>query len=267
MNHAGTMAPGRGDTDLILAGLANDVTARGLWLCETVQSNTKRADRGPCDMDVPVLPDGPVLRISQDRARAARGCRLDPQALEAAVGLVSARFQSGADLLIITKFGKHEAEGRGFRSVIAEAVARDVPVLVGLNGLNRDAFVAFVEGLGTHLPPDRAALCAWAEDVVKRAAEAARGYRGKLRNCWHWTRRVAPKPMTRNDGCSRRRRAALAFVTIWLSGCGADGSDVGNFGARPPVVEYAGSSRRRRQRSWPFRRTSRRSWKCQATTT
>ncbi|WP_371054619.1 DUF2478 domain-containing protein [Rhodosalinus sp. K401] len=167
-----TMAPGRGDTDLILARLATDLMARSLRLCGTVQINTERADTGPCDMDVRVLPDGPVLRISQDLGPSARGCRLDPAALETAVGLVSARLDARADLLIINKFGKHEAEGRGFRDVIAEAIALDVPVLVGLNGLNREAFEAFAGGLATHLPPESDALARWAEGVVNRAAEA-----------------------------------------------------------------------------------------------
>ena len=170
MNLACTMAPGRGDTDLILAGLASDLVARGLRLCGTVQINSERADAGPCDMDVRVLPDGPVLRISQDLGPSARGCRLDPEALERAVGLVSARLDAGADMLIINKFGKHEAEGRGFRNVIAEALARDVPVLVGLNGLNRAAFEEFAGGLATHLPPEKDALARWADAIVHHAA-------------------------------------------------------------------------------------------------
>ena len=172
MNLAYTMAPGRGDTDLILAGLATDLMARRLRLCGTVQINTERCDAGPCDMDVRVLPDGPVLRISQDLGPWARGCRLDPEALEGAVGLVSARLRSGADLLIINKFGKHEAEGRGFRDVIAQAISLDVPVLVGLNGLNRQAFEDFAGGLATHLHPERDALARWVEGVVQCAAEA-----------------------------------------------------------------------------------------------
>jgi len=161
-----TMAPGRGDTDLILEGLSHDLAARGLRCLGVVQINSERADSGPCDMDVRVLPEGPVLRISQDLGPSARGCRLDPAALEMAVGLVSARLASGADLLIINKFGKHEAEGRGFRDVIAEAVAMDVPVLVGLNAMNRKAFETFAGGIAVQLPPERAALASWVDGVA-----------------------------------------------------------------------------------------------------
>ena len=171
MKLAYTMAPGRGDTDLVLERLATDLAARGLRCCGTVQINSERADSGPCDMDVRVLPDGAVLRISQDLGPQARGCRLDSAALETAVGLVAAGLSSGADLLIVNKFGKHESEGRGFRSVIAEAVAMDIPVLVGLNALNRPAFESFAEGMAIQLPSDPAALMAWVEDVTSKADE------------------------------------------------------------------------------------------------
>lgn len=171
MKLAYTMAPGRGDTDLMLERLAADLSARGLRCCGTVQINSDRADAGPCDMDVRVLPDGAVLRISQDLGSQARGCRLDPAALERAVGLVAASLSSGADLLIVNKFGKHEAEGRGFRSVIAEAVAMDIPVLVGLNALNRPAFESFAEGLAIQLAPTTEALMAWVNEVTASADE------------------------------------------------------------------------------------------------
>ena len=173
MKLAYTMAPGRGDTDLVLERLAADITARGLRCCGTVQINSERADSGPCDMDVRVLPDGAVLRISQDLGPQARGCRLDPAALETAVAMVASTLSSGADLLIVNKFGKHEAEGRGFRNVIAEAVAMDIPVLVGLNTLNRTAFENFAEGLALRLPSDPAALMAWVEEVTTRVDEVA----------------------------------------------------------------------------------------------
>lgn len=45
--------------------------------------------------------------------------------------------------------------------------------------------------------------------------------------------------MTRNDGCSRRRRGALALATIWLSGCATGASDLTGRGACPPVVQYS----------------------------
>jgi len=162
MKLAYTMAPGRGDTDLILFNLSKAMASRGLRCCGTVQMNSERSVAGPCDMDVQVLPNGPILRISQDLGRASRGCRLDPAALETAVGLVSASMAQGADLLIINKFGKHEAEGRGFRMVVAEALSSGIPVLVGVNSLNLSAFEKFAGGLAACLAPEPDALESWA---------------------------------------------------------------------------------------------------------
>lgn len=170
MNIAYTMSPGRGDTDLLLSALAARLAKRGLRTCGTVQVNTEREKTGLCDMDVAVLPDGPIVRISQDLGKDATGCRLDTAALEYAVGHVEAKIAGGADVLIVNKFGKHEAEGRGFRNVIAEALGQGIPVLVGVNGLNLEAFEAFTGGMAERLPPEGAALENWvlghAEDLA-----------------------------------------------------------------------------------------------------
>ena len=79
----------------------------------------------------------------------------------------------GADVLIVNKFGKHEAEGRGFRDVIAEALARDMPVLVGTNGLNRPAFDAFAGGLAVELAPAAAEIDAWIGRALATGRDAA----------------------------------------------------------------------------------------------
>ena len=166
MNIAYTMAPGRGDTDFLLHRLAQDLIAKGHKAAGTVQINSEREGVGPCDMDVKVLPDGPVLRISQQLGHASKGCRLDPDALETAVGIVEAQLQSGVEVLIINKFGKHEAEGRGFRSAIAKAVSLDIPILVGTNKLNQQAFLEFTDGMAVRLDPDIATLSDWAHNVL-----------------------------------------------------------------------------------------------------
>lgn len=143
---------GRGRTDQLIAEVADRLAARGLRLAGTVQSNHERPDRRKCDMDLRVLPDGPILRISEDRGELARGCILDSGALEQTVHEVEERLD-GADLLIVNKFGKREAEGKGLVPAIAEALHRGMPVLVGVNGLNLAAFLAFageeIEGLPT----------------------------------------------------------------------------------------------------------------------
>ena len=161
MRVAYTIAPGRGDTDLLLAGMAAELAAQGVQTAGTVQINSACDDGdGPCDMDVQVLPDGPVIRISQSLGKGSRGCRLDPGALETSIAHAEARLAE-ADLLIVNKFGKQEASGRGFRGLIGEALAQDIPVLVGLNTLNKPAFLEFTGGEAVELAPEAEALRGW----------------------------------------------------------------------------------------------------------
>lgn len=152
----------RGATDLLLSEVARELTRAGLRLAGVVQTNTEVPGRHHCDMDVRVLPDGPTICISQNLGPAARGCRLDPDGLERAVAAVTQGLD-GADLLILNKFGKHEAEGRGFVPLIAEALSRDIPVLLGISKLNRAAFDAFAAGAATSLPAERIAILDWAQ--------------------------------------------------------------------------------------------------------
>ena len=161
MKLAYTIGLGRGDTDAILYDVARAVQASGLRLAGTVQINSEQPCDGPCDMDVLVLPEGPTIRISQSLGPGARGCRLNPDALEQAVAAAQTQLARGAEAVLINKFGKHEADGRGFRDVIAQALEHDVPVVVGLNRANQAAFDQFCGGEATELPPNRADILAW----------------------------------------------------------------------------------------------------------
>lgn len=161
----------RGDTDLLLAELAARLAADGVRLFGVVQINTDCGKgRNACDMDVRVVPTGSVHRISQSLGPGARGCRLDPSALEAAVAEVSAQLDETTGLLILNKFGKHEADGRGFRGPIAEALSRDIPVILAVNNLNLLAFHDFTEGLAVELPARVDALSEWYASVAAEAA-------------------------------------------------------------------------------------------------
>ncbi len=158
--------------DRLLSTLAGDLVADGLRVCGVVQSNQERPGDHPCDMDVKVLPDGQELRISQALGKGSRGCRLDPSALEQAAVAVEESLDAGADLLLINKFGKHEAQGRGLAQAIAKAVEMDIPVICGLNELNRQAFLDFAGGEAVALPSQYDALISWVE-AVRPATQAA----------------------------------------------------------------------------------------------
>lgn len=173
MKIAYTMSSSPGDMDEILARLATRLAERGLRTCGVAQTNSGNEEcQHPCDMDVKVLPDGPVIRISQSLGREAKGCRLNPEALEGAVAEVITRLAQGADVLILNKFGKHEADGRGFRDVIAEALSQDIPVITGVNKQNLEAFLEFTDGLALQLAPDIDVLSDWLKINLEQSVNA-----------------------------------------------------------------------------------------------
>ncbi len=165
----------RGATDRLLSAFADALLDAGTPLAGVVQTNTECAEGYKCDMDLKVLPTGETIRISQSLGKNARGCRLDPAELERAVGLVTRSLDGAPQLLIINKFGKHEADGRGFRPVIADALERDIPVLVGVNQLNIERFQDFAGGMAEALDADVGSLTDWLDNVVQTGAQRAAG--------------------------------------------------------------------------------------------
>lgn len=148
-----------GAADRLLAALCARLSGAGMRIAGAVQVNTDRGGDCACDMDVTVFGDGGApIRISQSLGAGSTGCRLDPGALEIAAARVSAAM-AGADLVILPKFGRQEAMGRGFRSVIGEALSEGIPVLLHVPPDQRAAFAAFAEGMGEELTPE--ALDGW----------------------------------------------------------------------------------------------------------
>jgi hypothetical protein len=151
---------GRGRIDLLMAEAVNLLDMHGIALAGTVQTNIDRQDHPLCDMDLRLLPDGPVVRISVDRGPAARGCRLDAEALEQSVLYVEKALEQ-AEVLVVNKFGKQEAEGKGLAGSIAAALECGLVVVVGVNGLNLPAFLDFAGGMAEELMPDPIRIADW----------------------------------------------------------------------------------------------------------
>ena len=132
-------------TNLVLSTVAERAAAEGIRLAGTVQPVMGDAPQQKCEIVLRLLPDGPIRNISLDLGPGATGCRLDAGALEQAVLEVQDRM-AGAEGLIVNKFGKQEAAGRGLVDLIGQACAAGLPVLVGVSPEWREAFLAFASG-------------------------------------------------------------------------------------------------------------------------
>lgn len=154
--------------DALIAQCAADLVASGYRLGGVVQSNTHRRRR--CDMYVKNLLGGGEIKISLDRGNEARGCRLDPDAFARIDAWIEHAVLERVDLLIINKFGKEEAHGRGLRPAIAEALIADLPLMIGVSTQNLRDFLTFVGDLATRLRPDIEAITAWCRKEIERGA-------------------------------------------------------------------------------------------------
>ncbi len=167
-------AQGRGATDKLLAAVVGRLQSEGTKVVGALRAARPGVDRGSCDSDLWLLPGGPVVRITQDLGPGSEACRMDAAALKEAAGMVSARLATGMpDLVVVNKFGLSESEGRGFRALIAEALSRGVPVLVGVSDAHRAAFERFADGMSTVLSPDVEAVWHWCRAAAETAAASA----------------------------------------------------------------------------------------------
>lgn len=159
--------------DDIFEAVAELLMAKGLVVAGFLQ---RECTDGACcgRIELEDLAGGERHLISQALGPGARGCRLDPQALANVAGRLLSGLENDPDLLILNRFGKGEAEGQGFRAVMEEACALDIPVLIAVRESYVEAWERFAGDLGLLLPPDRGPVLDW----VRRAVAAA----GRLRD-------------------------------------------------------------------------------------
>ena len=148
--------------DSFVQALAGNLRDRGHVLAGAVQINQRRHDSRHCDMILEDLATGRTIQISETRGEGASGCRLNVSALLEVCMVIRQSLSQKTDFLLINKFGKMEMEGGGLRDVVAEALAYDIPVLIGVPQRNKAAWQEFCGEHAEFLPPDMAAVCLWA---------------------------------------------------------------------------------------------------------
>lgn len=123
--------------------------ARGLTVIGTVEVLPDPAD--PECVHLLDITSGEMFPLNQDLGPGSAGCSLDPQGLAAACGRVEAAIAAleaddacarGA-VVILSKFGRQEAEGQGLTAAFGAAVAAGLPVLTSVSPVVTDAWAAF----------------------------------------------------------------------------------------------------------------------------
>ena len=155
-----------GEGGNILSRCAHALKQGGYTIAGVIQTDVQRAGQRKCDMYLEDISTGRTLRISQFRGNEARGCRLDHAALAEAMTLVESAVAASPQLLILNKFGKEESQGRGFLPLMAEALSRGIPVLTGVNELNKAACETLLGGSWVALRPDESEIVEWCKNLI-----------------------------------------------------------------------------------------------------
>jgi len=139
----------------VMRRLVGKLTAAGATCAGFLQRDEPaRPGRSRCDMIIECLSTGERLTISEDRGPLARGCRLDVGVLVSALASARDAIRARPDVVVVNKFGKTEAEGHGFRPIVADAMELGIPVLIAVPWRNIESWRLFAGDFACEIAAD-----------------------------------------------------------------------------------------------------------------
>jgi hypothetical protein len=182
LGSAGSLGPRRivgvqGDTTLrvqaLLGSLAHQWQARGLRIAGIVEehSGEERSGDGCKSATGTVLRNlasGARYRLYQDLGPLSTACCLDPGSVSEACQAILDDI-AASDLVVLSKFGKLEAERNGLMDAFIAAVEHDRPVLTAVSPAFSERYLEFVGPWGSLAPPEEELLHAWSQHVIGSA--------------------------------------------------------------------------------------------------
>ncbi|MDI1266274.1 MAG: DUF2478 domain-containing protein [bacterium] len=138
-----------------------DCRRRGLRVAGVLQHPVCSEVAGHCDVALEELTTGLRTDLFEDRGPGASGCRLDEAALAEVNGQVARSLDADPEILILNKFGKVEAEGRGLLDLVAMAVERGIPVVIGVPIRNLEPWRQFAGDMSVECTSDPSEMMDW----------------------------------------------------------------------------------------------------------
>lgn len=107
------------------------------------------------------LADGGRFPLFQDLGPQSTACGLDGESVVAACEAVRRDIAAGCDLLVLSKFGRLEAERSGLAAAFAAGLEAGAPIITSVAPRYEDQWAAFAAPMFVTLPPELPALQAW----------------------------------------------------------------------------------------------------------
>jgi hypothetical protein len=164
------------DPDRLFVDFTNDLYGSGVRPVGVIQSGRSCRTEEP-KLRVVMLPSGETVGLVADAENCdAGGCRLDDQRLGELADQLTAAIDDGPDLVVINRFGRAEAEGRGLVKPIAQALKADILVLIAVPERRFFDWIRFSDGMNVRLPCRREALDRWWRSVAGTSVRRRLGF-------------------------------------------------------------------------------------------
>jgi len=138
-----------------------------------IEAACRNEDRACGPGTLQSLADGRHFPLFQDLGEGSDACALDATGVVDASQAVCRDIAAGCDVVLLSKFGKLEAESRsGLIPAFVAAIEAQVPVLTSVSPKFADAWTAFAAPYFTTLPAEAQAIEDWWRAV--RGEEVAR---------------------------------------------------------------------------------------------
>ena len=149
------------DINGLLSKIVKSLKKKGVVIGGVLQESEFRPNGGCVRLNIVDIRTGKTERITQDRGRESRGCKLDPRGLAAISHCITDAIDADVDLVIINKFGRAESEGDGLLFCIADAISAGVPILTTVREPYVAAWNLYHGGLAIGLPSRIDAILQW----------------------------------------------------------------------------------------------------------
>ena len=146
--------------DEIFEWIVGECRSRALMLAGVLQQPAFEGADRRCDVLLEDLASGHRTLLFEDRGAGARGCRLNVAALVEASMRIESSLENDPDLLVLNKFGKVESDGGGMCGLMAKAIERGIPAVIGVPERNLEAWRNFAGEFSIELS-DRSQIAEW----------------------------------------------------------------------------------------------------------
>lgn len=156
------------DVNRLLHEVVAGLRRRGIGVGGLLQEKVAESEECCEQLNLVDIRSGEAARITQQRGKDSRGCKLDPRGIAEIAPCIQTAIDADVALIVINKFGRAEAEGGGLLSSFGDIVMAGIPLLTTVREPYLDAWRAFHGGLGLELPFARSVVDDWVEGAIRR---------------------------------------------------------------------------------------------------